>query len=82
MVVQNGVVRLTGTVPTGAQRLEAQSSHVRFRACAPSRTTSASQPPRTNRACAPRQQEAPAHAGGRDRRSTCAAQARPHRHAA
>ena len=24
------------------------------------------QPPRTNRACAPRQQEAPAHAGGRD----------------
>ena len=23
MVVQNGVVRLTGTVPTGAQRLEA-----------------------------------------------------------
>jgi hypothetical protein len=58
------------------------SSHVRFRACVPSRTTSASQPPRTNQACAPRQQEAPAHAGGRDRRPTCAAQVLPHRHAA
>ena len=82
VVVQNGVVRLTGTVPTGAQRLEAA---VVARAIPGVRAVQddlrlATAP--TNRACAPRQQEAPDQAGGRDRRPTGAARTVPHRHAA
>jgi hyperosmotically inducible protein len=66
VMVQNGVVRLTGTVPTGAQRPDAAVVARAILAYAPSGTTGP-RPPRTNRACAPRQQEVSGQAGRHDR---------------